>query len=86
MSSNFNINSLYIRAELRYFFDVIRSVFVIERAAVISLLQRDSRPKKGEKEGSTVRSPLGRIGLWCLFSTEVLWGVGVWLGTDRADP
>jgi hypothetical protein len=42
-------------------------------------IDHDWSPEKGEKRASTGRSPLGRMALWCLFSTKALWGVGVWL-------
>jgi len=39
-------------------------------------IDRDWSLEKLEKRASTVRSPLGWIGVGLLFSTKVLWGVG----------
>jgi hypothetical protein len=42
-------------------------------------IEPDWTVEKLKKTASTVRSPLGRIGVWFLFSTKRLWGVGACL-------
>jgi len=42
-------------------------------------IDRDWSREKQEKRLRPSGRPLGRMALWLLFSTKVLWGVGVWL-------
>jgi hypothetical protein len=35
--------------------------------------------EKRRKRLRPLGRPFGRIGVWCLFATKCLWGVGVWL-------
>jgi hypothetical protein len=42
-------------------------------------IDRDWSPEKREKRLRPFGRPRGRIALWFLFSTKVLWGVGGWL-------